>query len=196
VVLEMSAGEMTVSGADLGTEAFEGEFSYWPSGLEPEFDTTKDPSQVEVSVSQPRFERFRFGSRMRNEWDISLAEGIPTDLAVQMGAGDLTLDLSSVDVTDLDVELGAGESTIDLSGERANDLDGQVTAGAGEVTIRLPRDIGVRVFGRSDGIGDWNYEGFREDGDYLVNDAYGESETTIELDVQRGVGEVNLELVD
>ena len=71
-----------------------------------------------------------------------------------------------------------------------------VTAGAGEVTVRLPSDVGVRVSGRSEGIGEWDFDGFRQDGEYLVNDAYGSTATSIELDVQRGIGKVTLELVD
>ena len=75
-------------------------------------------------------------------------------------------------------------------------MDAAVTAGAGRVEVRLPSDIGVRVSGREDGVGDWSYDGFTVDGDYLVNDAYGTSDTTIELDVQRGIGDVVLVLVD
>jgi len=71
-----------------------------------------------------------------------------------------------------------------------------VTAGAGRVEVRLPSDIGVRVAGREEGVGDWSYDGFSVDGAYLVNDAYGTSDKTIELNIQRGLGEVVLVLVD
>ncbi len=37
--------------------------------------------------------------------------------------------------------------------------------------------------------------GFKKDGDAYVNDAYGKSAVTIRVDVQCGIGQVNLKLV-
>jgi hypothetical protein len=109
-----------------------------------------------------------------------------------MGAGDGLLDLRGIDLTRFTLEQGAGDVTIDLSTQE-RDLTATATLGAGELTVRVPSSVGVRVRGHEDGIGGWSYEGFRADGDYLVNDAYGtQGGTTIEMDIQRGVGQVNL----
>jgi len=69
----------------------------------------------------------------------------------------------------------------------------QAILGAGELTVRLPADVGVRVHGFKDGIGAWDHPGYRVEGDYLVNDAYGKpGVATIDMDIQRAVGQVNL----
>jgi hypothetical protein len=63
----------------------------------------------------------------------------------------------------------------------------------GRATIRLPRDVGVHVVARG-GIGAINASGFQKQGDAYVNDAYGKSPVTLQIEVEGGVGEINLEL--
>ncbi len=48
---------------------------------------------------------------------------------------------------------------------------------------------------RQGGLGKINAEGLKRVGDAYVNDAYGESNVTLNVDVQGGVGEINLEVV-
>ena len=45
------------------------------------------------------------------------------------------------------------------------------------------------------GLGKINAEGLERVGDAYVNAAYGESDVTLNVDVQAGVGEINLEIV-
>jgi hypothetical protein len=40
-----------------------------------------------------------------------------------------------------------------------------------------------------------NAKGFRREGDSYVNEAYGDSEVTLNVEVQGGVGEINLKVV-
>jgi hypothetical protein len=197
VDVDMGAGDLSIEGASLDGDVMQGTFIYSPDELEPEVDGDAGADTIEVSISHPRVSGLNFGTRnFASDWDIALAEGIPTDLRVSLGAGNGDLDLTGLDVTDLRLDMGAGDVTLDLSGPRDTDLDARVTAGAGTVTVQLPADVGVRVSGRQDGVGEWVFDGFTTDGDYLVNEAYGQTDTTIELDVQRGVGRVELELVD
>jgi hypothetical protein len=197
VRLEMGAGELSVTGDELADDAMQADFSFSPATLKPETDIERGDDSLEITVSHPDVTAWNFGTRrFTSEWDLTLAEGVPLDLTAALGAGDGELDLSGLDLTDLRVDMGAGDVTVDLSGPRESDLDARITAGVGSVEVRLPSNVGVRVSGRQDGLGDWSYDGFTVDGEYLVNDAYGETDTSIELDVQRGIGEVRLELVD
>jgi len=122
-----------------------------------------------------------------------------------MGAGELTVSggadpdllmLAGLDLRDLRVSLGAGDVTVDLTGEWGNDLTASVEGGAGSFTIRVPGDVGVRVLGARDGLGSFEADGMRLDGDAYVNDAYGSAPVTIELRVTRGVGDVRIEMED
>ena len=44
------------------------------------------------------------------------------------------------------------------------------------------------------GIGKINANGLKRDGNAYVNDAYGESEVTLLINIEAGVGDINLEL--
>ncbi len=46
------------------------------------------------------------------------------------------------------------------------------------------------------GIGEINASGLQKDGNTFTNDAYGSSDTTVHIDFQGGVGQVNLEVAD
>lgn len=198
--VSMGAGELTMSGADLGADVLRGEFTFAPARLEPVVTSElgSDSETINVTVSHPDIRDLDFlGRNVASEWSLQLAAAVPMDdVNVSMGAGNADLNFKDVDLSRLQVDMGAGDLMLDLSGPRTSDVTAAVAAGAGLVEVRLPKDVGVRVSGRNDGIGEWSHEGFTVDGDYLVNDAYGTSETTIELDVQRGIGEVRLVLVD
>jgi hypothetical protein len=58
----------------------------------------------------------------------------------------------------------------------------------------LPSEIGVRATAQG-GLGKIDAEGLEKEGSAYVNDAYGNSEVTLEVDVQGGVGQINLEVV-
>jgi hypothetical protein len=90
--------------------------------------------------------------------------------------------------------MGAGETTVDLTGDYEQDLAATIEGGVGEATVVLPGEVGVRVNAEG-GLGEINTEGLQRDGESYVNDAYGDSEVTLEVDVRSGVGEINLEVV-
>jgi hypothetical protein len=45
------------------------------------------------------------------------------------------------------------------------------------------------------GLGQINAEGLQKQGDSYVNDAYGEFRVTLDVDIQGGFGQINLEVV-
>jgi hypothetical protein len=98
-------------------------------------------------------------------------------------------------LTRLDVTLGAGTSTIDLKGEWARDLDITIDAGAAELTVRLPKDVGVRVeVDRGPAV--IEASGLVQDGDIYTNAAYGVSNVTLHVNISAGIGRINLEVDD
>lgn len=113
------------------------------------------------------------------------------EIEFQAGLGDVTFMLPGGNVEDLNFDAGAGDVEIDLTGEWESDLDASIEGGVGELTLRVPEDVGVSVDVEG-GLGDVEAEGFTlQDGDY-VNDAYGESEYTLDITIEQGVGDVNL----
>jgi hypothetical protein len=60
--------------------------------------------------------------------------------------------------------------------------------------VLLPSEVSVRARAQG-GLGKINAEGLQREGDSHVNDAYGSSDVTLDVDVQGGVGEINLKVV-
>jgi hypothetical protein len=190
--LKLGAGELHLAGG--ADQLMEGEFSYNVSEWKPKVSYDVSGEKGELVVKQGSGEDVRLGADARNEWDISLNDEVPTDLVVQMGAGESDLDLDSLTLTGVDLQMGAGKTTVDLTGDYAKSFDTSIQGGVGEATVELPSEVGVKAKAEG-GLGKINAEGLKRVGNSYVNDAYGESDVTLRVDVQGGVGEINLEVV-
>lgn len=191
--VRMAAGELTLSGGSAG--AMDATFESSPRSWLPDVTYSVEGTAGVLRVNQEDVDDFSFMGKSRNTWDLKLPSGVPTELDIELGAGQSTLNLADIDVRDLRVRTGAGETLIDLSGERANNVQADIEAGVGELNVKVPRNVGVRVTGTRDGIGDYNVEEFTSDGDDYVNDAWDTSTVKMVIRLQRGVGEVNVEQV-
>jgi len=190
--LKMGAGELNLTGG--ADQLMEGDFSYNVADWKPEVSYDVSGDECELVVKQGSGEDVNLGGKARNEWDIRLNDEVPTDLVVQMGAGESHLDLDSLTLTGLKLQMGAGETTVDLTGDYAKGFDASIQGGVGEATVLLPSEVGVKAKAQG-GLGKINAEGLKRVGDSYVNDAYGESDVTLNVDVQGGVGQINLEVV-
>ena len=190
--LKIGAGELNVSG---GADALmEAEFAYNVADWKPDVSYDVSGDTGELSVEQGSGQDVRPSGNARNEWDVLFSDEMPTDLRVQMGAGESSLDLDSLTLTGLDLQMGAGKTTVDLTGDYTSDFDASIQGGVGEATVMLPGEVGVRARAEG-GLGNINAKGLKKEGDSYVNEAYGSSDVTLEIDVQGGVGQINLEVV-
>jgi N-terminal domain of toast_rack, DUF2154/Cell wall-active antibiotics response 4TMS YvqF len=190
--LRIALGELNVSGG--ADELMEADFAYNVSAWEPRVNYELGGDTGELNVEQQGLGEGIPNRDVRNEWDLRLNDDIPMDLAVQMGGGVSNLDLDSLILTGLNLGMGAGATTVDLTGNWERDLSAVVRGGAGEVTLLLPSQIGVRV-NAGTRLGRVNADGLRKEGEAFVNDAYGDSDTNLEVDVSGGVGQINLRVV-
>ena len=90
--------------------------------------------------------------------------------------------------------MGAGKTTVDLTGDYTQGFDAIIEGGVGQATVLLPSGVGVKAKAEG-GLGTINAKGLKKVGGAYVNDAYGESDTNVSVDVKGGVGEINLEVV-
>jgi hypothetical protein len=190
--LVMGAGELKVGGA--ADPLMEGDFSYNVADWKPQIDYEVSGEKGDLTVEQGSGDDGRLGGGARNEWDLRFNDDVPTDLVVKMGAGESDLDLDSLALTGLDLEMGAGETTVDLTGDYAQGFDASIEGGVGEATVLVPSEVGVRVRAEG-GLGKIDAEGFQREGEAYVNDAYGDSDVSLNVDVRGGVGTINLEVV-
>jgi hypothetical protein len=189
VRLEMPAGQLSVAGGS--SHLLDADFHYDRTETRPQIDYTASGERGELSISQEG-RHTHFGNE-DNDWDLHFANGVPLDFKLEMGAGQSNISFHDLSVSRLSVEMGAGELNLDLTGPRTTSLDGTIEGGAGQATLRLPKDVGVRI-SASGGIGSIRAPEMKRDGDAYVNDAYGKTPSQIELTIEGGVGQINLDL--
>jgi N-terminal domain of toast_rack, DUF2154 len=190
--LKMGPGELNLTGG--ADQLMEADFSYNVAAWKPKVSYDVSGKKGELLVKQGSAEGGNLSGGARNEWNISLNDELPTELMVQVGAGESDLDLDSLTLTGVDLQMGAGKTTVDLSGDYTQSFDATIEGGVGEATVLLPSKVGVKAKAEG-GLGTINAKGLKKAGDSYVNDAYGESDTNLNIDVKGGVGEINLKVV-
>lgn len=126
-------------------------------------------------------------------WDTPNA--VPMD-RLRLRAGAANMEMRGIGYArprDVQVEGGVGNLILDFTGPWADSARVKVTAGLGSLTLRFPRDVGVRIeveggLSNITTTGDWRLS----EGVYL-NEAYGQAGATLEVTITAGVGGVTLE---
>lgn len=190
--IHMGAGEMKLAGG--ARELLEAEFSYNVARWKPEVEYSVSGTRGLLTIRQPH----ESGSPMRPghyQWDLHFNNKVPLELSVHLGAGKSELSLGSLALTNLRLETGVGETVVDLTGDWKNDLEAHIKGGVGKATVRLPHDVGVQVYAKR-GIGEIRAGELRKADGAYVNEAYGKSPVTLRINVETGIGEINLELAE
>lgn len=190
VEITFPAGELRVDDGAGGL--MDATFTYNIADWQPLLEYSVEGGQGDLKVSQPGAEGVDLPLlEMVNDWTIQLSSGMPLDLSIQMGAGEATLLLGGLDLTKLSVQTGAGVTNLDLTGSWTHDVDVSVQGGVGDLRIDLPAEIGVRVNSSTALVAVSTSGLTAADGGY-VNDAYGTAPHTLTLDLEAGVGAVEL----
>ncbi|MFN2271003.1 MAG: toast rack family protein [Anaerolineae bacterium] len=174
----------------------------WELALSPgvplEMDIKTGAGQGELDLTDLQIEKL----------DIDLGAG---DFSVQFNAPNqaemsrFTLDVgaANLEITgvgnaspeEMIVQGGAGKISLDLTGDWANSADIEVSSGVGQLDLRLPDDVGVRVE-VTGGLSNVETSGLSRSGDAYVNDAYDEAEIELNITITTGVGQVDLKVAE
>jgi hypothetical protein len=192
VELNLGAGKMEVSE---GTEEWvEGVVQISDNKLKPDvsYKLKKDIGHITIDQPSTKFGNFTKGS-LKNEWDVKLSREVPINLNVNAGASETVLNLQGLNLSNLQVDAGVGDITIDLSGDWEESFDVNLSLGVGSAKILLPEKVGVKVVA-SKGIGDTNFKGLISEGDGVyVNEAYENSDVIITINTDLGIGSATFE---
>jgi len=191
-----------------------GIFQYNEERWKPEISFRKEEKKGYLEISADREGDWdEYDDSDENVWAISLPERVVHELEIEMAAGkskinlegckiknfefamaagETKINLRNTSVKDLEIDAAVGEAIVDLSGDWENDLDASITGALGEITIKLPDDIGVKldVHGL---LGEVDAPGFTKRRRTYTNDLYGKTEHTLYIDLTGGLGEINIE---
>jgi hypothetical protein len=186
VDVEMGAGTLRVEG---GTDKLAtADFAYAQAAGKPEMRFTSAGGHGHLTIRQSRPHSFSTGNDT-NRWDVRLNRDIPIDMNAHLGAGEVRLRLGDLTLSNLAIDVGAGELDLDLRGSPKKSYDVHVNGGVGEARIHLPRNVGIEARAQG-GIGSVDASGLQHDGGRYYNST--SSPVTIHLDVQGGVGNIKL----
>jgi Cell wall-active antibiotics response 4TMS YvqF len=112
------------------------------------------------------------------------------------GAAELTvMALGNSRCDDIAFEGGIGKVTLDFSGAWTSSAQVQVTMAVGELTLRLPRKVGVRI-AMDKFLSRFAPAGLVLRGNEFVSPNYDRSQRHLDLDLTTAIGGVNVEWVD
>jgi len=87
---------------------------------------------------------------------------------------------------------GVGTALLDLSGAWPTDASLDVSMTMGELTLRLPRDVGVRVE-MAKFLASFGAAGWTRDGDTYLSPGYAAAERKVDIALSTTIGNVNVE---
>jgi hypothetical protein len=188
VDLNMGAGDLRVT--DGAAKLARADFAYSIPSWKPEVRYSRSGKEGRLKISQPGDSHHTFGN-MRYRWDLQLNKKVPVDLAVHFGAGEAKLDLSSLDLRGLELNMGVGHLDVDLRGVPKHSYNVSIHGGIGEATVRVSSDTAVWAEAHG-GIGGIKVRGLQQEDGHWVSPAYESSGNKIRIDVQGGIGQINV----
>jgi N-terminal domain of toast_rack, DUF2154 len=187
VELKMPVGELDVRGG--AQKLLDADFTYNVAAWKPDISYRSSGAAGDLILEQHG--PTSSSGNKKNRWDLRFNDSLPLDLRVEFGAGEARLNLGSLSLRSVNLEMGVGTLHLDLRGTPSKDYSVRVRGGVGEATVYLPKDVGIAA-NASGGIGGISVTGLHKSGDRYVNAAYDKAAVRIRLDIQGGVGSINL----
>lgn len=200
VTLRLDAGQIWLAGGTMASgtvvdrsELLRGSFQF-EDDQEPavSYQVAGDGREGRLVIEPAEPDALWSWSPAEQQWRLFLNPTVPIRLFLELGHGDAELVVGGMMLTELQVEAGSGSLTLDLTGDWRQNLHGQIEIGAGDVTIRAPRDTGMRVTVEQ-GVGTVRGAGFTEHDGAHVNAAFGATPNQIELQIEQGAGYIELD---
>jgi hypothetical protein len=136
-----------------------------------------------------------FGSdEGRRAWDLDLNPKVPTDLSIDTGVGEATLDFEKLTLTGLHLNMGVGDSTLTMPAH--GDLSATLNGGVGNVTLNIPEGMAASIRVNS-GLGQVDVAGdYARNGDVYESPGYEGATDRLDLKIDGGVGNVRIRQVE
>jgi hypothetical protein len=218
ITIRMGAGEVTLRGnapstALIEATVFSKEPEWQPAILASRNGTEKIVTMTEKGHNGKEW----FAVDSPNSWDVRITEIIPLNLSVEVGAGETSLELGSLNLASLAVNNGAGDTKIDLSHYRGGPLQAQINNGIGDMkidfgdyrggqlqaqihngigdlTVRIDKTSNTRITVHG-GVGDVSAEGIAKNNEIYTTAGFNPALPVSEIAISQGVGSIHLEAV-
>jgi hypothetical protein len=115
---------------------------------------------------------------------------ICSDVRIRNGVGSLdAVGLGNLNFNRLEFEGGVGGANLDFSGQWKRDAEIRLAVGVGGVSVRMPREVGVRVVAERHFLSGLQLDGFeRTGGEDYYSEKYNEKKVRVTIVVKTGIG--------
>ena len=187
--MQHGAGRIRVQAGTAPGILAEGDFT---GGVDIQSQREGDRQSVKLRVSE-HFFPFDWTPGNAFDWSINLSQEIPLELEFETGAGEARLDLTELRVSDLWLKSGASSTSINLPAN-AGHTRVKIEAGAASVDLNVPQGVAARIRSQG-GLSSIKVDPnrFPSSGTNLYqSEDYDTAANKIEMDIQMGVGSVNV----
>jgi hypothetical protein len=129
-----------------------------------------------------------FGSA--NAWTLALNPNVELDLSADLGAGEVELALTDLNVDDVTVEFGLAQIDVILPAKSNATL--VIDGGIGTVVLRVPEGVGVRIDDDAGLVGRTLPQGFTREGDRYTSPTYAVADTQVDVTIGLGIGSIRV----
>lgn len=199
ITVRLDSGELWLAGGSMaaGTvvdraELLRGEFAFQGEQVPAiTYELSEDGREGHLVIEPADASSLWSWSSHEQRWHLYVNPTVPTRLQVELGTGVVELVVGGMLLSELEIEAGAGNVTLDLTGDWRRSMEGAIAIGAGDVTIRAPRETGVKITA-DQGVGVVRSADFAVSDGAYVNAAYGTTTTQIEIQIEQGAGYIDL----
>ncbi|NHZ86629.1 MAG: hypothetical protein GWP19_12245 [Planctomycetia bacterium] len=119
-------------------------------------------------------------------------------VSIENGLGDLSVfGLGNLAAKKIDINIGLGSADIDLSGDKIYDTDINVDVGLGSLDMTLPKKTNIKIYVDSSFLSSVDIYGLKQKKNKLwVSPDWDSSHPTINMDVNVGIGSVDIAIED
>lgn len=161
--------------------------------VDKKLDYSNNGEEAQI-VLKERNNRINLKGNKGYKSSLNLSDKIFWDIDGDIGAVDGNMDFRNLRVNNLDLDFGAGDIDL-LLGNNVENLNVNIDAGATDISITVPKDLGVRV--KLDGaIKSSNLKNlnWKQENGWYVSPNYDSSLSKASIDVDMGVGNFELKV--
>jgi hypothetical protein len=193
VTLRLSGGTINVGALSDSPNLVEGEIEYGNQSRQVEQKLTVRNSQAEYDLSGgPEGAWWTTGTNTSETWQLRFTPRVALDIRIDMGAGNVQADLSSLKISNLEVNMGAGSMQLTLPAVEGSSIV-SVKLPVGRVDIVVLPGVGVRMRANtlltSVNVGG---DRFTHSGDEWVSYNYATSLSKVDLRIESVIGSIDL----
>jgi len=124
----------------------------------------------------------------RYNWNIGLSPQVPIDLRAAIGAGNMDIDLSGLQINNLQVDVAVGSATVTLP-EKGR-FQAKMSGAIGQLVVEVPRGMQVRIHAENGLAGVSAPAGYQQQGKVYTSPGYTGAENAVDLEISQAIGQI------